>query len=295
MPAPTLVTGALFNAANVETGYALAYIAPPYTPMPADSSALFDPTNWCGLTLNANSATAAILTVVTANGSAATASVNPTTITATALQAAIAALANVGAGNVLVTAFTGGFRLLFNGGLGAVTITLGTQTGGPATITYPLWMPAGGSDQGWQANSTKQTSDVRFEEQSTSAGKTLDSQVFNFSASLVEDVVQTWQWGFNTTKVVTAASSGQPGKTELFLSDTITHYAVALEMANLYTDSNGLHLPRRIYVPDMVCLASPNVAFRRAGGNKRMVAVNFESVCATNLIKVQEITAVALP
>lgn len=286
------VTGSLYDAGNVVVGQAVLYVAPPFTPLPPDNSVLFDPTNWCGITLNANGATAATATVVTALGTATTASFNPTTSTAAALQTLLAGLTNVGAGMVNVTAVTGGFKLLFNTALGGVTVTLGGQTGGPATITPALWTPAGATDQGWSFTGTKQTSPVKIEEQSARTGTTMDDQSVSIVGTLAEAVARTWQWSFNATRVDTAASSGQPGKTDLFLSDTIAQYAVALEMA---TPANPTQFPVRVYIPNTTCLGSPNVAFRRAGGNKRMFAVNFDSACNINQVNIRIITAAALP
>lgn len=284
----TAQPGSLYDTSNVVVGGAALYVAPSFTLPPADASALFDEAPWSGLKLLANGATAATPTVITALGSVVGTSFNPTTITATALQTQLAGMANVGAGNVTVTAVTGGFQILFSNALGSVIVSLGTQTGGPATITQGLWLPAGATDQGWAFTGTKQTTDITVEEQSSPAGVTMTTQTVSIPGILAEDVMQSWQWAFNGTRLVTAQASGQPGKIRLTLSDTIARYAVCLEMANRYG------LARRVYIPDAVCLDSPNVGFRRAA-NKRMLNVTFRSVCNINQIWVDEITSPALP
>jgi hypothetical protein len=58
MSAPTAPP---FNTANVLVGQAALYIAPKGTALPADSSVLYDPTNWTGKTLTAVGATAVTL------------------------------------------------------------------------------------------------------------------------------------------------------------------------------------------------------------------------------------------
>jgi hypothetical protein len=282
-------TGALYDTSNVVVGGAVLYVGPSFSLPAPDSATLFDPSLWCGFTLKANGATAVTLNITTASGGpAAVGPVNPTTTTAAALQATIAAAANVGVGNVIVNAIAGGFSLLFNGSLGAVNITLSAQTGGPATITLPVWLPAGATDQGWSFTGTKQTQDITVEEQSSPAGVTMTTQSVSIAGTLAEDVMQSWQWAFNGQKLVTAAASGQPGKTRIVLSDTIARYAVCLETQNKFG------MARRVYIPDCVCLDSPNVGFRRAA-NKRMLAVSFRSVCNINQIWVDEFTAAALP
>lgn len=284
----TAQTGALYDTGNLVTGQASLWVAPSFTAPPPDSAPLFDLASWAGITLNANGATAATVTVTSALGTATTTSINPTTITAAALQTALAGLSSVGAGNVLVTAATGGFRLAFNGALGSVTVTLAAQTAGPATVTQALWLPAGATDQGWAFTGTKQTTDITVEEQSAPAGVTMTSQTVSIPGVLAEDVMQSWQWAFNGTKLVTAQASGQPGKIRIILSDTIARYAVCLETVNKFG------LGRRVYIPDSVCLDSPNVGFRRAA-NKRMLNVSFRSVCNINQIWVDEFTSPALP
>lgn len=282
--------GALYDPTNVVVGQAVLYVAPSFTAMPADASVLFDPSNWTGKVLTAAGATAITLQVVTAAGTQTTASLTSfATITAAAVQAALTGLSNVGAGKASVSGINGGpFTINFDASLGAVTLSISASTGGTPTISGGLWLPAGASEQGWSFGGNVNTNDITIEEQSTPVGVQVQSRQVSVSGTMAEDVMQSWQWSFNATKTVTAAASGITGKTELNLSDNLTHYAVALEMVNKYG------MARRLYIPDNVSIESATVVARRAQ-MQRLLPVSFRSVCATNLIRIQEITAAALP
>lgn len=285
-----MTVGALYDTTNVQVGQAVLYVAPAFTPMPADSSGLFDATNWIGKTINGPATTAATLSVTTTAGTQATPSQANwnTTLTAATLKTAIEALSNVGAGKTSVTMSSAGvFTVLFDSSLGAVTLAVTASTGTAPQVTSGLWLPAGGTEQGWQYNGQKSTQDITIEEQSTPVGVQVTSQQVNIAGTLAEDVMQSWQWGLNALKTVTAQGVGQPGKTELNLTDNLVHYAVALEMANKFG------LPRRAYIPDTVAVENITIAFRRAAA-MRMIPIGFRSVCATNLIRVQEITSPGL-
>lgn len=285
-----MTVGALYDTTNVVVGQAALYVAPAYTPMPADGSALFDATNWMGKTITGPATTAATLQVVTTAGTQVTASQTAwnSTLTAAALKAAIEALSNVGAGKTQVTTpSTGVFVVLFDSSLGSVSLSVTASTGTAPQVTSGLWLPAGGSEQGWTYNAQKSTQDITIEEQSTPVGVQVTSQQVNIAGTLAEDVMQSWQWALNAIKTVTAQGVGQPGKTELTVSDNLVHYAVALEMANRFG------LPRRAYIPDTVAVENVAIAFRRAAA-QRMIPIGFRSVCATNLIRVQEITSPGL-
>lgn len=279
-----------YNPANVVVGDAALYVAPANTPMPADSSVLFDPTLWTGKTLTANGATAITLSVTSALGTASTASI--TTFgseTAAALQTALAALSSVGAGKVTVTGPTGGpFVIVFDASLGGVTLAVTASTGGSGpTVTGGLWLPAGATEQGWTLGGNTNTQDIQIEEQSTPVGTFVTSRTVTISGNLAEDVMQSWQWAWNAVKTLIAQGVGQPAVTQLALSDSLVHYAVALETGNSYGQ------PRRTYIPDSVATESVTTAFRRAAAS-RMVPVTFHSVCATNKIITREITAPGL-
>jgi hypothetical protein len=155
------------------------------------------------------------------------------------------------------------------------------QTGtGPYT-----WNPVGATSQGWSWDSTKKLQTINIEEQSTPVDKLIDTQTISISGALSEDIVGTLQKAYNMTAATTAATSDDPGFTTLTLTDTATHYAVALVM------QNTLSFPRVLYIPKTTCLSNVKAAFRRAAA-ARMYTVEFTSICKTATIKVIEYTAV---
>lgn len=271
---------------NVMTGDAALYIAPAYTPMAADKSDLFDPTNWTGVSLTANSATAVTLSVTTYAGTQSTSSITSFgSETAAALQTALQALSNVGAGNVIVTGSAGGpFTIIFSQALGAVVVAVTASTGGtgPVVVNGP-WIAAGASDAGWTFGKATQVQDINVEEQSTPVNTFITSQDVTIGGSLAEDTMQSWQWALNAVKSVVAQGTGQPAIIQLALTDALQHYAVALETINPYGYA------RRFYIPDTVMTDSVSTAFRRAAAN-RTIPVSFRSVCPTGLIIAREVT-----
>lgn len=279
-----------YRAQNVMVGDAALYIAPSYTPLPLDSSLLFDPTNWTGQVLTANSATAVTLSVTNNLGVQTTSSITSFgTETAAALATTLAALSNVGAGNVTVVGSAGGpFTITFAYALGVTTVAVTASTGGTGpTVVGGLWVPAGASDAGWTFGTTKQTQDIQIEEQSTPVGTFITSQDVMISGALSEDTMQQLQWSLNALKTITAQATGIPQTTTLTMTDAVQHYAVALESQNPYG------LSRRIYIPDTVMTEGISQAYRRAASN-RTLAVSFRSVCATSAIIVKEFTLPAL-
>lgn len=282
----TAPTAPPYNVNNVLVGPAALYIAPKGTPLPADSSILFDPTNWTGKTLTANGATAVTLSVTTSAGTQTTAS-NPLPGTAAAIQTALAALSNVGAGNVTVTGAAGGpYTIVFANALGAVTLAITTQTGGPATITGGLWVPPGATDAGWTFGRTVNTQDINVEEQGPPVARFVTSSGFTIAGTIMEASRANWQLALNSVVTVLAAGaggSGQPGINLQTMSDNLIHYAVALESKNEYGFAT------RDYIPDAVQADNVSVAHRRAAAAKGL-AVTFSSVCDIKTIVSRAVT-----
>lgn len=292
-----MTVGDLYNASNVKVGQACLYVAPINTPMPADSSVLFDPTNWTGKILTANSATSVTLTIATVFGTVSTAAMatfgSATAATVdTAIETALATLPNytiptsASGGGVKVTGVTGGpFTLLFDQALGAVVVTA-VGTGGTPTLTGGLWTPAGASDQGWSFGGSKNVQTIRIEEQSTPVGRFIVDQDVSITGTFAEDVMLSWQIALNMSKAVTAVGTGITPKIRNTMTDALVHYAVALEM------SNEIGFARRAYIPDTVSTNAVTIGFRRAS-DKRMIPVGFGSVCQTNQIVVDDIRGLA--
>lgn len=277
----TAPTAPPVNTSNVLVGAGALYIAPANTPLPADSSVLFDPTNWTGKILTANGATAVTLSVTTAAGTQTTAS-NPLPGTAAAIQTALAGLSNVGAGKVTVTGSAGGpYTIVFANSLGAVTLAITAQTGGPPTVTGGLWTPPGATEAGWSFGKTISTQDINIEEQGPPVGRFVQTSGYGISGTVMEASRANWKMALNAVRTLIAAGgagSGQPGVDVLTMQDDLIHYAVALETKNEFGFAT------RDYIPDAVQAENITVAHRRAAAAKGL-AVNFGSVCPVGSIQ----------
>jgi hypothetical protein len=276
----TAPTAPPYNTNNVLVGPAALYFAPVNTPLPADSSVLFDPTNWTGKTLTANGATAVTLAVTTAAGTQTTSS-QTLPGTAAAFQTALAGLSNVGAGNVTVTGAAGGpYTIVFANSLGAVTLAVTGSTGGTPTVTGGLWTPAGATDAGWTFGKSINIQDINIEEQGPPVGRFVTSSSYSISGTILEASRANWQLALNAVKTLIAAGaggSGIPGVNLLTMQDALVHYAVALESKNEYGFAT------RDYIPDAVQGENVSVVHRRAAAAKGL-AVAFTSVCPVGSI-----------
>lgn len=295
----------LYNASNVVVGQAACFFAPANTPLPDISlTALvspaivdpFDVTLWTTARLAAagGALTAGTFTITyTLNGVAyTTAALTAATVTAAQIDTAITnALAPLGvsASDVLVsggpvsavaTPVSISVSEFVSGGIWTVTPT--GITGGTLSITNPLWVPCGATDQGWKFSSSKSTTDINIEEQSTPVATTMQSQKFTIEAALSEDIGKTLDLVFNMTASFTANSSGHAGFATHTLTDNVINYAVALVMAN------QLGFPRWLYIPQAVQLTNSDGTLRRAAA-KRMYNAQFSSVCATSSIIFQDV------
>lgn len=163
------------------------------------------------------------------------------------------------------------------------------NTSDPFDLTFwttaPAWTPCGATDQGWQFGANKNTQVINIEEQSTPVATTITSQSVSITGSMAEDVTKTLTLALNATSAATAAVVGtSPGYDTIQLSDEPIKYAVAL----VTTNKEGFG--RIIYAPSWTQLSNATTNFRRAS-EKRMYPVQFETVCATDLIKVINFTA----
>lgn len=284
MSAPTAPP---YNTSNVLVGDAALYFAPKGTPLPADSSILFDPTNWTGKILTLNGATSITLSVTTAAGTQSSGAIAAPG-TSAAIQAALVATANVGAGNVTVTGAAGGpYTVVFANALGAVTLAVTASTGGTGpTVTGGLWIPPGATEAGWTFGKTVTTQDINIEEQSAPVARLVQNSAFSFAGTIAEASRANWQLALNAVKSLTAAGapgSGQPGVNALTMTDDLTHYAVALESKNEYGFAT------RDYAPDCVQAENISVAHRRAASAKGL-AVIFATVCPIGQITSRAVT-----
>lgn len=161
------------------------------------------------------------------------------------------------------------------------------NTDDPFDLTWFTGFTASGAtDQGWQFGANKNTQTINIEEQSTPVATTITSQSVSIAGSLAEDVSATLALALNATKASTAPGTGTAGYDTLTLSDDPIEYAVAMVM------QNALGFGRLIYAPRWVQLSNVQAAFRRAS-DKRLYAVQFETVCNTSDIAIYEFTAAA--
>ena len=163
------------------------------------------------------------------------------------------------------------------------------NTSDPFDLTFwttPDWTPAGATDQGWTFGANKSTQTVNIEEQSTPVATTITSQSVTIAGALSEDITSTLALALNATSAATAAVVGTPGYDTVTLSDDPIEYAVGMVTVN----AEGFG--RIIYAPAWTQLDNASVAFRRAS-DKRMYAVQFETVCNISDIQILNFTAPA--
>lgn len=284
-----MAIGDLYSAENVVVGQAAVFFAPKNTALPSFSkwnvADPFDPGYFESIAVATGTATSFTLAVTNEAGTQTTGDQTVSGLTASALQTALAGLSNVGAGNVEVTGTGGNFSVTFLGDAEGSTMTgTPTPTGGGFAVTASLWVPCGATDQGWQFSASKSTQTIGIEEQSTPVGVTLTSQSISLAGSLSEDITKTLALALNATAASVASGAGTPGYDQLTLTDTPIEYAVAA----VTTNAHGFG--RLIYAPTWTQLNNVQTSFRRAA-DKRMYAVQFDTVCRTKDIAVYDFTA----
>lgn len=294
--------GDLYDTRNVVVGQAAVLIAPANTPNVTPSatapvmSDAFSLTPWSFATvaLSGGPLTAGTFTLAyTLGGRTYTTTAIQWNATNTAVAGDIVnALAPLGAlASDVTVGGTGlpsaGFTITLSERLkpesGTWVLTPTGITGGTLSITNPVWVPVGATDQGWTWAASKNLQDITIEEQSTLVDRLVTSQQFTITGALSEDISATLALVFNMTVAGTAPTSTVPSYNTLTLTDTPTQYAVALIMQN----AGGF--PRWLYIPATTCLANVSSPLRRAAA-KRMYTAEFTSVCETGLITVTEIT-----
>jgi hypothetical protein len=295
--------GDLYDAKNVVVGQAAVLIAPAGTACPLITSAvLSDPFSlapWAAASFEAAAtitAGAAILITYEFEGTTyTTAAMAFGALTAADIAAALLlALAPLDitadqitvTGGPLSTALTPVYITLdeaFAGGTWGFTPGAGF-TGGPVTVTQPIWTPVGATDQGWTWAAAKTLQDITIEEQSTLVDRLVSSQTFTVTGALSEDISRTLALVYNMDLAITAPTVSDPGYETLTLTDTPIEYAVALIMAN------NFGYPRWLYIPQTTCLDNVSTPLRRAAA-KRMYSAQFTSVCQTSDIQVFNIVA----
>ena len=291
-----MAIGDLYNAANVVTGQAAVFVAPVNTPI-IDLSKFnladpFDPTAWTTYTVNVGSITSFTLTFSRRSApgalgpaTATTAALTVAGLTAAAVQTALTGLATVGAGNAIVTGTTatGPFFISLDEGIQDGTLTMTPTGGAGSSLSAPTWLGVGATEQGWQLGTDKSTQAINIEEQSTQVGTTLTSQMVSLQGSLSEDISRTLAVALNATVTKVAAAATIGGYDDIALTDIPLLYAVGM----VTTNAEGFG--RIVYAPAWTSLSNVSASFRRAAG-QRLYGVNFQTVCATNQIRIINFT-----
>jgi len=282
-----MTVGDLYNAQNVVTGQAAVFFAAGNTPLPAlslfNTADPFDATMWTQYLLTITSATSITLTFARRGATATTGTLTVAGLTATSLRTALEGLSTVGVGNVKVGNSASPWSLVFNEGLTDGVLTV-TPTGGTATVTAPIWLPSGATEQGWQFGADKSTNTISIEEQSTPVGMTVSSQSVSIQGNLSEDITKTLTLALNATASKVAPTVTVGGYDLITPTDNVLTYAVGM----VTTNAEGYG--RIIYAPLWTSLAGVSAAFRRAAG-QRLYGVTFQTICNTNQIQIYNFTA----
>lgn len=285
--------GSLYNSKGVITAQAAGFYAPASTPLPNDSITVFDELAWLGYLIGVGAASAGSFTVTISGPPAVLAAPVTTAViawnaTLSAVLAAIQLVLPVGytaIGSGAAPSWTVAIQ-----GPGAYLLTLTTAvgvalTGGTLSTTPPAWTAAGGTEQGWSDSYAPNVQNIVIEEQQTPVDQEITDATFQFSANLSEDTINNLKLAYGASAAVQTPTTTLFGKTSLTIQTVLTQLAVALE-----TKGATSGFPRRIYVPQMTCVAAVSRAYRRAAG-QRLIPVTFTSVCPLSLIQVVEITA----
>lgn len=157
------------------------------------------------------------------------------------------------------------------------------------TMTPTPWTYHGSTDQGVQNQFNPNMNDINIEEQVTPAASLVNTATFQITTAMAEETIDNinFAYGAGGTKVVTAAATGQPGKTVLNLSSNFKTLAAAI------LGKNKLGFPRVFYVPLVNSAGQVQTNFRRAA-DKRMYPVTLNALCDLSQIQIIDITAAGL-
>jgi hypothetical protein len=163
----------------------------------------------------------------------------------------------------------------------ADTVAIGTAWSAP-------WVPIGSTDAGITRTLTRNTVDIRIEEQQLPVARVADTSDLTYSFDLAEDTMENEKLAFGGgTITTTAASTGVIGKKTLVLSETIDQLALGFE------GKNSLGFWRRYIVPIVSSTGTVTTTYRRVA-DKRMLTVTLSAQCKLSDITIAEMTAAAL-
>jgi len=150
------------------------------------------------------------------------------------------------------------------------------------------WAYVGALLDGVTVTFNPSTQDINIEEQPTPVGVAVTTANLTITANMSEETLANVNlaWGNAGSIAVTAAGAGQPGKSVLTLSTTLTEVAVALVGKNAYGYAGVLQ------IPNVISAGQVQTAYRRAA-QQRVYPLTLNSVCAFSLITWTYLTAPA--
>lgn len=184
---------------------------------------------------------------------------------------------NVGVASMYIQPFS----LTSPAALPADTVDLGAVWDTP-------WVPLGASDSGLEFQFSRKTNDIMIEEQVVPIDTETTSLDFSMNVTLAEDTLATMRLAYGGGVVTsTAPGVGTPGIRTLTISTDLENFSFGFEV------KNEAGFWRRYLVPKVKSVANVKTAFVRAK-DKRMYAVQFQSLVAPEDVIVREKTADAL-
>lgn len=161
--------------------------------------------------------------------------------------------------------------------------------GGAWPSTPQVWTPIGATEEGVKFVFSRQTENVRIEEQMTPVDTPTTEVTIRIECVFAEDKFEAIRYAAGGGTITTqAAASGVIGKKTLVFASDLSHYALGLETKN----KQGFF--RRMLIPDVVSVADISAEYRRAS-TKRMYAAAFNTLVKPEDITFLEKTANALP
>jgi len=172
--------------------------------------------------------------------------------------------------------------------------TAPANTAGPAdtvaigTAWTTPWTPIGSTDSGVTRTLTRNTIDIRIEEQQLPVARLADTSDLTYSFDLAEDTLENEKLALGGgTITVQAASTGIIGKKTLVLSENLDQLALGLE------GKNEFGFWTRYIIPIVSSTGTVTTAYRRVA-DKRMLTVTLSAQCKLSDISIAQMTDAAL-
>jgi hypothetical protein len=147
------------------------------------------------------------------------------------------------------------------------------------------WVPVGATEEGMSFSASRDTQDIKIEEQPNPVDKRQTSASYTMALTLAEDTMHTMVLSYGGSITITAAGTTTPGIQQLNMSSDLSYFAFAFEGRA----PSGFW--RRVLVPIVVSVGEAETAYRRAE-EKRMYKVSFESLVRPEDVIIREMTTV---